>query len=241
MSAAPGDHVEGLAESAVTGAHLPEEPGSVAEPSPESVVFAEPTAETAEAVDRLADLAAAVAALAEDSRRYHQRAEQRENLITALNEQLDTLRRGERRSLLRPSLAALIRLRDDLRRQAGQLPENYDAVRAAALLQSFADEIEVALADNGVTTESVAIGDAFDPRTHRGSAKKPAPDPALVGTVAEVRSDRYVDVETGHALATASVVVYVAAEPVAAPAAAPVAGPDSEPVSRPVVAPPSVD
>ena len=52
------------------------------------------------------------------------------------------LRRGERRGLLRPLLADMCRLRDDLLKQAATLPAEFDAAKAADLLRSYAETIE---------------------------------------------------------------------------------------------------
>ena len=82
----------------------------------------------------VAEIAAAVRDLASSAERYHERAQQREGVIDYLRSELDVLRRGERRGLLRPLLADMCRLRNDLLRQASGLPADYDAKKAAELL-----------------------------------------------------------------------------------------------------------
>ena len=58
----------------------------------------------------LAALSAAVGELAGAAERYHDRAAQREGVIDYLRTELDTLRRGERRGMLRPLLTEMCRL-----------------------------------------------------------------------------------------------------------------------------------
>jgi len=103
------------------------------------------------------------------SERYHARAEQREGVIDHLHAEVDRLRRGERRGLLRPLLVEICRLRNDLLRQAEDLPADFDAGRARLLLRSYADSVELALEDSGVATFAPEQGDQFEPRLHRRS------------------------------------------------------------------------
>ena len=77
--------------------------------------------------------------VAASSERYHARAEQREGVIDHLHSEVDRLRRGERRGLLRPLLVEICRLRNDLLRQAEDLPDDFDAERARLLLRSYAE------------------------------------------------------------------------------------------------------
>ncbi|HEY1703933.1 MAG TPA: nucleotide exchange factor GrpE [Trebonia sp.] len=178
--------------------------------------------ETAESV--LGEIAATVGKLADSSDRYHARAEQRESVIDYLRSELETLRQGERRGLLRPVLAEMCRLRDDLVKQAATLPPDFDAARAADLLRSYADTIELALETNGVVTFAPERGDAFNPRMHRRITAEPTDDPARTGQVAAVKRDGYLDVEANTPIALAEIAVFAAARPAApAPAPAPAA------------------
>jgi molecular chaperone GrpE len=155
----------------------------------------------------------ALARLADDSRRYHERAAYREDVIDRMHAELDQLRRGERRSMLRPLLSEVCRLRDDLLRQAAALPADFDGPRAGTLLRSYAESIEIALADNGVSTYEPEPDDQFEPRGHRAVGRLPSDDPDLVGRIAVVRKSGYRDVETDLPIAPAEVVVYVQAPP----------------------------
>lgn len=163
--------------------------------------------------DSLAELSAAVRQVADLSRRYHARAEQREGVIDFLRAELDTLRRGERRGLIRPVLAEMCRLRDDLLSQAEMLPADFDAAKAAGLLRSYAETLELALENNGVVTYAPGDGDKFDPRLHRRVGAEATADPALAGHVARVRRDGYLDIEANSPIAPAEVTVFAPSRP----------------------------
>jgi molecular chaperone GrpE len=207
-----------------TGAETGGEPGSV----------------TVDAVV-LAGIAASVTEIAGQSERYHARAEQREGVIDFLRTELDTLRQGERRGLLRPLLSDLCRLRGDLLSQAETLPPDYDAAKAAELLRSYADTITDTLESNGVVTYAPDGGDRFDPRLHRRVGGEAAPEPELAGHIAAVRQDGYLDIEAGTPVRPAEVIVYAAQKaPLAEPAkAAPLAEPaGAAPLAEPAKATP---
>jgi molecular chaperone GrpE len=161
----------------------------------------------------MAGIAASVRELADSAERYHARAEQRENVIDHLRTEVERLRRGERRGLLRPLLAEICRLRNDLLRQAGELPEDFDTERAALLLRSYAESVELALENSGVVTFAPDRGDAFDPRMHRRVGVEPAVAPAVPGRIARVRRDGYLDVDANSPIAPAEVVVFAATAP----------------------------
>jgi molecular chaperone GrpE len=160
----------------------------------------------------LTEISAAVREVADLSRRYHTRAEQREGVVDFLRSELDMLRRGERRGLLRPVLAELCRLRDDLLSQATALPADFDAAKAAGLLRSYAETIELTLESNGVVTYAPDGGDSFDPRLHRRVGGEPTADPALAGHIAAIRRDGYLDIEANSPIAPAEVTVFAAAK-----------------------------
>lgn len=156
----------------------------------------------------LSEISAAVQQLTDSSERYHVRAEQREAVIDHQRDEVDRLRRGERRGLLRPLLAETCRLRNDLLRQAGELPADFDAERAALLLRSYAESVEITLENSGVRTFAPEPGDPFDPRMHRRVGGQPPDDPALTGRIADVIRDGYLDVDSSSPLAPAEVVVF---------------------------------
>ncbi len=160
----------------------------------------------------LTEISATLSEVAGQSRRYHARAEQRESVIDLLRSELEVLRRGERRGLLRPLLADLCRLRGDLLSQSAALPADFDAVKAADLLRSYAETIELTLDSNGVVTYAPDDGERFDPRLHRRVGGEPTDDPALAGHIAAVRRVGYLDVEANSPIAPAEVTVFAAAK-----------------------------
>ena len=190
-----------------------EEPPAPEEPAPAGPAPADSAVPGSSAADGevLAAIAVSVQDLADSAGRYHARAEQRENVIDHLRTELDRLRRGERRALLRPLLVEICQLRNDLLRQAGELPEDFDAGRAALLLRSYAESVELALEHNGVVSFAPGSGDAFDPRMHRRVGGETASDPATAGRIAQIRRDGYLDVDTNSPIAPAEVVVFAAA------------------------------
>ena len=167
-----------------------------------------PAEEGADAAALLSEISSAVRQLTDSSERYHLRAEQREAVIDHQRDEVDRLRRGERRGLLRPLLAETCRLRNDLLRQAGELPADFDAERAALLLRSYAESVEIMLENGGVRTFAPGLGDLFDPRMHRRVGGQPPEDPALAGRIASIIRDGYLDVDANSPLAPAEVVVF---------------------------------
>jgi hypothetical protein len=166
----------------------------------------------AESADRtaalLTEISGAVRELVISSERHHSQAERREDVIDHLCSEVDRLRRGERRGLLRPLLVEVCRLRDDLVRQAEDLPDDFDAERARLLLRSYADSVELTLENNGVITFAPGSGDAFEPRMHRRVGGEPTGDPALAGRVARVRRSGYMEVGPNGPIAPAEVVLF---------------------------------
>ena len=152
-----------------------------------------------------------VGKLADSAERYHTRAEHRESVIDHLRDEVERLRRGERRGLLRPLLAEICRLRNDLLGQADGLPNDYDAEQAARLLRSYADSVELTLENSGVVAFEPDTGTPFDPRMHRRVGAEPTRDPALLGRIARVRRCGYLDVDANNPIAAAEVVLFAAA------------------------------
>lgn len=183
--------------------------GDSAPPEPAESALSEPGPG---ADDLLVQVASATQEIAAAADRYHARAEQREGVIDYLRSELDLLRRGERRGLLRPVLAELCRLRDDLQKQAATLPADFTADKAADLLRSYAETIELTLENNGVVTYAPDSGDPFNPRLHRRISGAPTADPALAGHVAGIKRDGYLDIEANSPISPAEVSVYAVAQ-----------------------------
>jgi len=146
-----------------------------------------------------------LAAVRADLAAANDRAAARERVIDRLYEENQRLRNGERQSLLRPVVVDLYRLRDDLLRQAPNLPERITAERMKALLESFAYSAEQALERCGVHLVRPAPGDEFDPRRHRAAGSAPTDAPDQDGRVAEVLADGYLDSVDGRVLSPAAV------------------------------------
>jgi molecular chaperone GrpE (heat shock protein) len=204
-NAADGLDGDGIEAGGVDGGDFPAAAAKVAEPPLTDAAgqLAEPPPAAL-----IAEISVAVQKLADSSERYHARAEQRESVIDHLRSELDLLRRGERRGLLRPVLAEMCRLRDDLLKQAATLPADFDAAKAAGLLRSYAETIELTLESNGVITYAPDSGDPFNPRMHRRVSGEPTTDPALAGHVAGLSRDGYLDIEANSPIAPAEVTVY---------------------------------
>lgn len=228
----PIDNLESATEAAAEGEARSQADGAVSEqdtdagitgdtntPGVETAVESEsaaklspPDSAAPRAESLLTEISATVREVAELSQRYHARAEQREGVIDLLRSELEVLRRGERRGLLRPVLADLCRLRGDLLSQAAALPPDFDAAKAADLLRSYAETIELTLESNGVVTYAPDDGERFDPRLHRRAGGKATDDPTLAGRVAGVRRDGYLDIEANRPIAPAEVTVFAAAK-----------------------------
>ncbi len=188
------------------------EPRQETEPEAREPQADEP-GEAAPYAELLRELHLAVRELTGQAERYHARAEQREAVIDHLRSEVERLRRGERRGVLRPALVEVCRLRNDLLRQAGDLPDDFDAERARLLLRSYAESAELALEGSGVITYSPEAGDRFEPRMHRRVGGQHATDPAAEGRIAAVRRSGYLDVEGGTPIELAEVVVFTPPEP----------------------------
>ena len=178
-------------------------------------VSADPSGEEREA-DELAGpvlnaikaLNATVEGLSFQVAREHDRAKAREAVIDRLHEETQQLRAGEARELLRPVLADLRQLRDDLLGQARSLPESITSDNAAILLESYADSVGTILERYGVTPVRPEPLASFDPRRHRAAGVRETSDPEVASTIAAVLSDGYETADTGALVAPASVVVY---------------------------------
>lgn len=152
--------------------------------------------------DSLTELAAQVA-------REHDRAQARESVIDRLHSEVERLRAGEVRSLLRPTVTDLRLLRDDLAVQARSVPEGMTRGEVAALLESYADSVALILERCGVLSiRPVALETKFDPREQQVVGVVGTDQADLDGIVADVVSDGYADADTGRPVAPAKVKVF---------------------------------
>lgn len=143
--------------------------------------------------DPLDEVRAALSALREQERAHHARAEARERVIDHLHAEVERLRIGAQAVLLRPVVADLQHLRDDLLRQAGALRDDITREQAAELLASFAFSVQLALERCGSVPVRPSVGDPFSPREHRAVAALDARRPEQDGTIGAVLADGYRD------------------------------------------------
>jgi molecular chaperone GrpE (heat shock protein) len=160
------------------------------------------------ASDLLTEFGEQLTQILSETKKYNTRAAQREQVIDSMHVELERLRRGERRSLLRPLITEICRLRDDILRQADTLPHAFDSAKAAELLRSYADSLVFALEDNGVCSYVPEVGDEFEATLHRASGRTPTTDARMVGKVASVVSPGYRDLEAERVIAPARVSLY---------------------------------
>ena len=140
--------------------------------------------------------------------REHDRAQAREGVIDRLHQEVERLRAGEARSLLRPVVTDLRRLRDDLGAQARSAPETMTRGQVADLLDSYADSVALILERCGIVPVRPATETKFDPHQHQVSGTAETGEPDLDGTVADIVSDGYAEADTGWPVAPARVVIY---------------------------------
>ena len=125
----------------------------------------------------------------------HRRAAHRETVIDRLHAENQRLRDGFGRLLLEPVTADLIRLHDQLAREATRLEA---AGQDGRLLRSFADDVELILDRCGIETFSAQPGDAFEGGRHRAVGVVPCADEAQHNTVAEVVAAGFYERDTSQ-------------------------------------------
>lgn len=156
----------------------------------------------------VSELRACLGGLESQAAREHDRAEARESVIDRLHGEVARLRAGEARSLLRPAVTDLRRLRDDLLSQARSVPEAMTRGEVGALLESYADSVALILERCGVVAVRPVPDTRFDSRQQQVSGVAVTGQPELDGTVASIVSDGYADADTGLPVAPARVIVY---------------------------------
>ncbi len=124
---------------------------------------------------------------------FHRRSAQRESLIDRLHEENQRLRSGIGRAVLEPVVADLIRLYDQLSREARRLGGQDER-----LLSSFAEDVAQILDRCGYEVFSAEPGDPFLRERHRPLAVVPCADESGHNTVAEVVAAGFVERDTGR-------------------------------------------
>jgi molecular chaperone GrpE len=150
-----------------------------------------------EADDRglLGELAARLNRIEQHLAESHRRAAHRETVIDRLHAENQRLQDGVGRLLLEPVTADLIRLHDQLAREAKRLDA---AGQDGRLLRSFADEVELILDRCGIETFSAKPGDAFEGGRHRAVGVLPCAEESQHNTVAEVVAAGFYERDTSR-------------------------------------------
>jgi molecular chaperone GrpE (heat shock protein) len=156
----------------------------------------------------VSELRASLAALESQAAREHDRAQAREAVIDRLHGEVERLRAGEARAVLRPAVTDLRRLRDDLLAQTRSMPETMSREQVSAVLESYADSVALILERCGIFVVRPEMDTTFDPHQQQVSGIAETAERNLDGTVASIVSDGYAEADTGRPVAPARVIVY---------------------------------
>lgn len=206
-AASPGDavHTAGSplirADGDIAATELPEEPSAYDPGVPAA----------------LGELRDAIASLTEQIAVGHARAAAREKIIDRLHGEVERLRAGEVRLLLRPVIADLRRLHHDLLAEARSVAGAISPAQAVALLESFAESAELALERCGIAVIRPEPGGPCQPGPHQVTGFEPTGDDGLDGRIFQITSGGYRDVDSGRPIAAARVIIYRACKPEAEP------------------------
>jgi molecular chaperone GrpE len=148
--------------------------------------------EPAEGTVSAADLGKRLGAVEEQLGEFHRRAAHREQIIDRLHEENQQLKQGTHRVVLEPVVADLIRLHDQLAREAGR------AGADGGLIGSFAAEVAEILDRCGIEVFDAAVGEGFQSDRHRPLAVVPTSDPDRHNTVAESVAAGFYDRQAGR-------------------------------------------
>ncbi|MGD0064696.1 MAG: hypothetical protein ABSB76_14780 [Streptosporangiaceae bacterium] len=160
------------------------------------------------ALAAVGELRVSLASLESHAARDHDRARAREAVIDRLRGEVERLRAGEVRALLRPVVTDLRRLREDLLTQASSVPEAMARDEVTLLLESHADSVALILERCGIVVVRPVRDSKFDPRQQQISAVVETGDRDLDGLVAGIVSDGYAEADGGRAVAPAWIAVY---------------------------------
>ncbi len=144
--------------------------------------------ECVETCSLASDLTAALA-------RQQQLAERREEIVTRLHDEVERLRRGEIDLALDLVRHSLIRLHDQILRQAENVTGPLEVDELRTLLTALADEAADTVARTGVERYVPRPGDAFDMALQRPVGRAAADGPEADRTVARVVAAGFVQGE----------------------------------------------
>ena len=143
----------------------------------------------------LSELASRLGRVEDQLAGFHQRAAHREAVIDQLHEENQLLKAGLSRMVLEPVITDLIRLHDQLSREARR---QADDGQDADLARSFVDDVAQILERCRIDRFTADPGDPFDPSRHHPLAVVPSIEEAQHNTVAEVLGVGFTDRDTGH-------------------------------------------
>ncbi|MER6569638.1 nucleotide exchange factor GrpE [Streptomyces sp. NPDC001093] len=127
--------------------------------------------------------------------RQQQLAERREEVVTRLHDEVERLRRGEMEMALDLVRHSLIRLHDQILRQAEHVTGPLGVEELRALLTALADEAADTVGRTGVERYVPRSGEAFDMALHRPVGRVAAEGPEADRTVAHVVAAGFVQGE----------------------------------------------
>ncbi len=142
----------------------------------------------------LGELATRLEKVEEHLAESHRRAAHRESVIDRLHEENQRLHGGIRRMILEPVVTDLIRLYDQLEREADRPDANGGD---GQLLRSFADDVAQILDRCGIEVFSAEPGDPFERGRHRPVGVVACDDESRHKTVAKVVAAGFYERETG--------------------------------------------
>ncbi|MCW2875090.1 nucleotide exchange factor GrpE [Actinacidiphila oryziradicis] len=132
----------------------------------------------------IAALRAAAQQFTTATAQQHALAERREEIITRLHDELQRSRRGELDAALDLVRNSLIRLHDQIIRQAAQLKAPLGVEELTALLRAVADDAADAVAQTGVDRYTPKAGEPYNSAWHRPVGRVAAETPDAHNTVA---------------------------------------------------------
>lgn len=127
--------------------------------------------------------------------RQQQLAERREEIVTRLHDEVERLRRGEIEMALDLVRHSLIRLHDQILRQAEHVTGPLDVDELRSLLTALADEAADTVARTGVQRYVPRPGEPFDMALQRPVGRAAAEGPETDRTVAHVVAAGFVQGE----------------------------------------------
>jgi molecular chaperone GrpE (heat shock protein) len=143
----------------------------------------------------MADLADRMGRVEGQLAEFHRRAAHRESIIDRLHEENQRLHGGIGRAILEPVVTDLIRLYDQLDREARRLGADGQDAR---LLESFTEEVAQILDRCGIERFSAEPGDPFDHGRHRALAVVACDEESRHNTVAQVAAVGFAERDTGR-------------------------------------------